>query len=825
MRILILSEVIKLEINRAIELALSGKALLFLGAGFSTEAYNINNQIMGDARKFSNFLCSEMGLPVNDDLSKVSNIYLKRNSVIEFVELLKKEFSCKDVRDYYEVITDINWNRVYTTNYDDVFEYASRRSNKSYASVTVDKDPAKYDKRNSIIHINGFIGTLTPDKLDNEFKLTSTSYNTSEFSKTKWAALFRNDLNNAKAIIFIGTSLNYDFELKQIINSNPNLKSKIIFIERRCSKEDVDIFELDAKDDFGSVEYIGLKEFTKRILDIKKEYKIKEQKPVLESFCYLNEEKYILKKPVIHDVWDLLIHGYIDENIVKSSFKDELYIIEREETNEVITRINDNKAYVAVVHADLGNGKSCFVRNLAEKVIPFGSVFLLNKSEATKSDIEIIDSFPGKKILVIENYHDHWRFIELLSNYLNDDYKLILTARTYIHETRYSELLSKLNNIDVHNINVNQLKFNDITKFIPLFDKVEKWNDYHGSSEYAKKKLLTKTYDSKMSNILIGMLKSKSIQRELDSIYDKIIGIQSFKELLIAICINSIIDLRLSSYDLVEILGIKEFSIKVKLNSEVRTIINWDDNQINVKSPIMAQYLLNEKIPKTDIINTVRKMVIYVNQYSVDNKYTKLKKRLISVSNIWLLLNQSDKLVRDLVIELFDSLKDHDFYREKPFFWLQYGIACLDNKIYDRAEEYFNLAYNKIRNLPRDFDTFQIDAHYARFLIENAIHINVYDNFESINKAHQLLVKSLNSEMQQHRYVLKQVELYKLYWAIYKHDFSLNDKSKLIKFTKYMIDKIEEYEVNKGEIEVYITKTKRNLESLITEILKSEATV
>lgn len=811
-----------MDINRAIEHAISGKALLFLGAGFSTEADNINDQKMGDAKKFSRFLCGKMGLPNNDDLSRVSNIYLKNNSVVELIDLLKNEFSCKYVNDFYKVITDVNWNRVYTTNYDDVFEYAARKSSKTYTSVTVDKEPRKYNKRNTVVHINGFIGTLTSDKLNNEFKLTSSSYNTTAFSITKWAALFRNDLNNAKAIIFIGTSLNYDLELKQIINSNPTLMGKIIFIDRNCDKSSVDVFELDAKDDFGNVEYIGLEEFSKKILEIKKTYKIENEKPELESFCYLNEKKYELKKPSIDDVWNLLLQGNVDEDIVRSNFKDEIYLIERKETSDMIARISDNKTYVAVVHSELGNGKSCFVRNLAEKAISFGNVFILNSNKSIKSDIEYIDSFSGKKILIIENYHDHWHLIDLLSNYLNDDYNLILTARSYIHETRFNELVTKLGNIEVQDINLNFLKSDDINKFIPLLDKIEKWDEFHGSNDIVKKKLLRKTYESKMCNVLIGMLKSKGIQREIDCAFEKIIEIQSFKELLIGICINSIIDLKLNSYDLVEILEMKEFNTTIKLNAEVRTLINWDDNQINIKSPIMAQYLLRFKISKIDIINTIKKMVYYPSHFDVDDKYTNLSRKLISVSNIWLLLNQSDKTVRDMVIELFDSLKDFNFYKEKPFFWLQYGIACLDNKIYDRAEVYFDLAYKKSKKLTYDFDTFQIDAHYARFLIENTIYLNVYDNCSSFKAAHNLLVKSLNSTMQTNRYVLKQLTLYRQYWDTFKNDFSSSDKNELIESTQYMINKIEKYqEGHKNSIEVYIANIKSELEKLIDEIYKS----
>ncbi len=816
---------INLEINQAIEIALSGKALLFLGAGFSTEAININDKNIGDAKAFSRFLCSEMGLDNNDDLSRVSNMFLKKKSPIFLVELLKKEFSCKSIVDSYKVITDINWNRVYTTNYDDVFEFASKQSNKAYTSITINEEPRKYNKREAIIHINGFIGTLTPDKLNNEFKLSSSSYNTSQFSRTNWAALFRNDLNNAKAIIFIGTSLNFDLELKQIINSNPTLKNKIIFIDRKCDAIDVDPFELDAKEDFGIVEFIGLEEFARKILEVRTTYEPKCENSDLDCFCFLNEKNYNYLKPKVSDIWDLLIHGNLNDDIVRSNNADELYLIERYETDEIISRIIDNRVYVLVLHSDLGNGKSCFVRNLAEKAIPYGSVFFLNGNNSSESDIEIIDSHPGKKIIIIENYHDHFKIIELLNNYINDDYKLIFTARTYIHETRFKELISKFKDIEVEDINLNFLKPSDINKLIPLLDRIEKWEEFHGRSDTEKKKLLSKNYESKMCNILIGMLQSKNVQEKINGIYDTIISIPSFKKLLIGVCINSIIDLKLTSYQLVEILEMKDFNTLVKLNEEVRTLINWDENQINIKSPIIAQYLLRNKIRKVDIINTIKTMVCYANDCGINGNYYNVSKKLVSVSNIWLLLNQSEKTVRDLVVELFDNLKDYSVYKDKPFFWLQYAIACLDNNIYDRAEVYFKLAYQKSEEMLGYFDTFQIDTHYSRFLIENSIANNIYSEKDtSFTEAHRLLSKSLNSSLQNYRYVLKQLPLYRKYWKKFKSLLNAKQKNELIRSFKYMVQRIQEYEQRKNtNVERYLIDTRKELQSTIAEIYASVA--
>jgi len=812
-----------MDLTQAIEHALSGDALLFLGAGFSIQAINCNNENMSDSKRFSNILCDKMGVKSNDDLSRVANLYLKKNSPVDLVELLKREFSCKEVSEAYKTITDVNWNRVYTTNYDDVFEFASRLSGKVISSLTLSSEPNNYNKRASVTHINGFIGTLTAEKLNNEFKLSTSSYNTSDFSKSRWAGLFRNDLNNAKAIIFIGTSLSYDIDLKRIINSNPVLKSKIIFIDKESDKSSVDIYELDAKDDFGYVEYIGLGGFVERIKAIKKTYTASGKKQNLESFELLNSKKYKYSTSKVEDVWQLLVHGEINEEIIQSNAIDDTYVIEREDATKIIDLVQNNQKQIFVIHSDLGNGKSCFVVKLAYMLTSLGNVFIMRNSRYVAKELEVIDTYNGKKILIIENYHDNWHLIDLIKDYLNDDYKLILTARSYIHETRIQELESKFKDLYINEFDINRLKSQDINKLIPLLSRIEPWQEFHNSDESTKRKLITRKYDSKMCNILIDMLKSKNIQAKINDIYNSIIEISNLKELLIAACINSVVDLTLSAYDLVELLEINDFSTIVKTNVNVRTIINWDDNQIRIKSPIIARYLLRESINDYDVINTIKNMVSYANRYDFDYKYSNVSKKLISVSNIWLLLNQSDKSVRDAVIELFDSLKDFPNYSDKPFFWLQYAIACLDNELYERSKVYFDLSYQKSKGMSYDFDNFQIDTHYARYLIVNAIKVEKKDeNCNTFQKAHNLLIKSLGSPKQIDRYVLRQVSLYYDYWTTFKSNMNTNEKNIMLRLTKSMLEKITAYKlIHQNNTENYIIEKKDHLEKIVIEILQS----
>jgi len=166
--------------EKAIEYALAGKALLFLGAGFSRMAINLLDVEMGDATELSYKLCRQMGLKENGDLSKDSNHYLRSKSSTELISLLREEFKCKSIKsdsddlaeETYKGIVDVNWNEVYTTNYDDVYETTAKIIGKKITPVTLSNNPRQYSKNEIVVHINGYIDKLTKDTLKSEFKLT-----------------------------------------------------------------------------------------------------------------------------------------------------------------------------------------------------------------------------------------------------------------------------------------------------------------------------------------------------------------------------------------------------------------------------------------------------------------------------------------------------------------------------------------------------------------------------------------------------------------------------------------------------------------------------
>lgn len=262
-----------MDIKEAIEGIFTGESILFVGSGFSYGATNSNpksHDVKGST-ELSQALLAECGIPGSTaPLTKASQVFLGRKSERDLVDFLKMEFTMSSISPEHEYITSLKWQRIYTTNYDDILEIGFAQNYKTPTSVTLSDDYEYYKsgkKSDMIVHLNGFIRTLNESKLNNEFKLTNTSYITADFIKSKWYDLLINDLRVCKSIFFIGFSMDYDLDLEKLIVGS-DIKNKAFFVVSDKTSE-VDRVYMS---DFGEVLSINLSGIIKKIKDIKSTY-------------------------------------------------------------------------------------------------------------------------------------------------------------------------------------------------------------------------------------------------------------------------------------------------------------------------------------------------------------------------------------------------------------------------------------------------------------------------------------------------------------------------------------------------------------------------
>lgn len=194
------------EISKAIESALNGNSMLFLGAGFSKGAETLNgNKILG-AKELAEALCNECGTDYpTDNLAEAADEFIDTtNDIDAAIDFLSTHLKCKSITPYHENVASVPWRCVFTTNYDNTYELACLTNGKNTKSVCLSDELKRIGaKEHLVVHLNGMIERLNKDSLFNEFKLTDSSYLTNEFQNSQWHDKFIREAEISESIIFV----------------------------------------------------------------------------------------------------------------------------------------------------------------------------------------------------------------------------------------------------------------------------------------------------------------------------------------------------------------------------------------------------------------------------------------------------------------------------------------------------------------------------------------------------------------------------------------------------------------------------------------------
>lgn len=744
-------------------------------------------------------ICDDLKIERSDNLTISATRYIEdescKKSLSEFINFLMGELECTQTSEDQDVIISVPWKRIYTTNYDNAIELSSKKQGIERESVTITN--ARYSSgRNleqAIIHINGYIRRLNEASFYEEFKITDENYNRDGFLQTTWKQLFENDLKREKAIIFIGYSLQYDQELVRFI-ANLNIKEKCIFIDIPQISRD-NAFRVRR---YGNLETIGVAGFAKEVLGILKVYIPKVKKIELVGFekrdisSYYCEENYSSI-----DVVNLLVKGDLKTKFISQKW----YCIQRKETIKEVIRQLDYKK-VVILQSKLGNGKSIFLECLAYYLMENYNVYVVRNLDSYIEDIQLIQSMAnGKNVLLVDDYGHYMQLLRELGKDFPDNLKLILTCRTAINVNLYYDLVEKYR-YNVENIaivDLDKMRDNEIMELVEMFNHNRLWGEYDTLTNAQKKKKIKRDYEANMSKIFYLLMKSEPIRKQIEDVMQTLESKLDLKEFVIAQAINSLCRLKLEYSDLCRFVHISDSLLSnYQMDSKVREIIDVEKHRFILSSSIYSQYLVMKSDMKKEMIAMLEKLYIECSDNDEwSRKYIMQRKFLISRSNIKLVFSTKRNICKEEEREIFlyyDKIKNLTTATNNPFFWLQFGITSLNLELYDIAKIYFENAYANANEM-EDFDSYQINTHYARLLlcIEMDTNKNNKDKaLEAFRKAHDLLHENSNRGAKL-SYVLRQTSLYFKYFNCYRNMMTEEDRQKFMKKAFEMTDKFLEY--------------------------------
>ena len=785
-------------LEEAIKYALNGEAILFLGAGFSIGGTSKKGKLKVGA-DLSHAICRELGIPESDNLTISSSRYLYddscKRSLSEFIIFLQDELECVNTSEVQDTITKLPWKRIYTTNYDNAVEVSGKKQGIERSSITITN--VRYEQgRNleqAIIHINGYVNRLNERTFFEEFKITDDNYNRDGLLQSSWKQLFETDLIREKAIVFIGYSLQYDQELVRCI-ANLNIKNKCLFIDVSDIKGDNE-FKIRQ---YGELYKIGADGFAKEIEAIISTYRPQKQVIELMGFEKRDMLSYFCEEHFSSvDVVNLLVKGKLEIKYIRQ----EGYCIQRKERADAVSRELENHK-VVILQSKLGNGKSIFLECLASRLLEKYNVYFVKNIDNYIEDIQIIQSVPETvNVLLVDDYGYYIKLIQELGKNFPDNLKLVLTCRTAINMNLYYDMIDKYgyNEEDIYIEDIDEMTDKEVKELVKLFNINRLWGEFDTLSTFQKEKKIKRGYGANISQVFYLLMNSEPIREKIEDVMRVLDRKLALKDFVMVQSINSLCRLKLSYSDICQFVHISDSLLRsYNMDQNIREIVDVEKHQFIISSSIFAQYLVRKKSINNEMIEMLEKIFkecsyndVWLKKYAVQRRY------LVSRSNIKLIFSGNKSLNAEeerKVFSYYDSIKNFPTATDNPFFWLQFGITSLNLKEYDIAKIHFENAYANVNKM-EDFDTYQIDTHYARLLLcyEMKTNRNNKDSaMLNFQDAHKLLYENRDTGVKLN-YVLKQTSLYKDYYEQYKTIMSDEDRSEFTNKAIEMTDKFKVY--------------------------------
>lgn len=817
------------KIEKIVKDALDGNAILFLGAGFAVGATNVNETNFPLANSLCRELIKEGNIDVDgeekedlEDLSYISMRYLDEgNTKRDLINILKKNYSCRAVGDEHKVIAKINWKRIYTTNYDDVMEIASRSESILREPVTASTHIAEvYNQKNAVIHINGYVGNITESNIDSTFKLTQKSYLNRTIPDSEWAIALHNDIVNAKSVIFIGYSLDYDLELQQIFSEDPSLKDKCVFVTLNPGKRTLYLMKK-----FGDVYDKGLLEFSKDVALINKNYDRTKKEYELSCLSEHKKSDATISKINSDNIIRLLVNGIIDDKMIAANYKNN-YVVERECIDSAVNFLSHD-GMVVVFHSDLANGKSIAMKQIEERLNRIGHVYYLDKLESSLADdLSHISSEKGLHFIFCENYNQivdspAWKIISLY-NYGNIKY--VFSARSYINDNFYGRIIRdfKLDERSLAMYELNYLTPKEIQQFIAYLNQYNLWGKQAVMNYNKKQNFLSNKCNSEIRNMLLEIYNSPYVVDKVNEILQILLRSKECKDILLMsfICYVMAIDV---SYDYIEtVLGLRINHLYFEKYKEIKELLLIDGNNIRFKSSSIAYHVIVNNNFNKDILEIACKIVNVLSKHAYSYKNISVLKLIISFSNLRMIFYRGDKEIRKMYIDFYENARKTQYYSENPFFWIQYSLAVMEIHDYGAAEIYLETASSFSKERYSE-ESYQVESLRARLLLEKTLYnfdkSNAFENFE---KAHKLICSNKTPERHYpYRQVGQYVEYYNKFYPFFTHNEKVSFMLMCVEINKKMneyINRSNNYERNNRsknrEISNIILRVKRIIDEM-----------
>lgn len=730
-----------MNLQDAVSIAKTGDCLLFTGAGFSLGARNSAGQEFPTARQFARELAKRLDVDDEYPLDVVAEYAMqddRPNGLGEhgLARLLGDTFTASAVTPSQDILASAPWRRVYTTNYDLVFESAALNSKIEWTPISTDSTPTALSQR--CVHINGHVRDLTVENLKKQIKLTHSSYASDTFVDSQWASQFRADLAVAKAVFFVGYSM-ADLDIARVMFQAPHLKDKVFFIVRENSPN----IETSVLSRYGTVSKIGVD----GLADL---FKATTAASVsgehVYSWLIKQEPAQLSDHPSDKDVIALLTLGDIKSQYIASAQADPKvrYTAKRSVLDDVYSEISQGRKWI-LIHSSLGNGKTVLKHMISHQLMAsnYKVYFDSDFEMADDDDVRNLSRTSDRTAVLVDESFNKLETIGKLRAADNSFNVFIVFTRSAIYDLDEARYLAALP-FDVRVFDANKLPTTDIASLRSMMDDLGLWGS-RSSDDFTKKdEFIKSTCGGEIANVILSIFETTEIGAKLKRSSQRVLQQRGDVSDLITLAFlmenaNTPPSLSLIS----DVLNIDAWAITRSTSfSEANDFIYVRNNEIATRSSIIARFVIRNSLTAEMILSQIARFMERFDKIRVrDKRSLSLFREFQRFSFLEPLVNSPRK--RELLIGFYQKIRNLPGCVRNPLFWLQYAIAQMSFERYKDASLYFDSAYSFAR-ADGGVQLRDVDNHYARFLLESRTKTDDWsDHYDAFKEAHGKLYEQM----------------------------------------------------------------------------------
>lgn len=690
----------------------SGRAILFLGAGFSVDARNEANEFPPLGNALAKVLSERAGFEYTGEyLATVYEAAQKHLGSQSLWDLLRKLYDIRSFADWYKIVSDITWYRIYTLNIDNLVQKIYQQGGTQRLRTII--NPAPVEERDphfgnlQCVHLHGFVETA-----DKGLTFTLPDFGNMTARPNPWYQTFIDDLYN-RSVVFIGKQLEEPMFHHYLQLRDPKDRATTEFrprsylVNRTIGKmrlatlkeRNITGIEGTAEEFFRSLaqainlDELGIQSVRREAFPhlIFREGRSTVDERVNRHFDLIRTDALPFTRKTPPD--DFFMGAEPNWSDIAEE-RDAIRTIE----SELLQNMPDERQSLSVVilHGPAGSGKTTAMMRTAHMLAARGSrvYFAQGHERIDLSGILEVAEEAAKKderiFIFMDVLSRHMAAVDysraILRNATN--VTLVLSDRT----NKYAPVSHAFVEFNPIEIRMPDLDESDVKAIIA---KLERFGFLGVLREKTPEERLSAFMDRASKQLLVALREATSGNGFDLILRDEYNGLVPMAQLAYTICCIAVAHGAPGVYTrhLLSCLGKAEFSKGVVIRDLLRGVLvpaNQSETMLKPRHRLIAHWVATEIAPVGQKVDAI---TAFLHQISSDIVPSEIKRRSPAYVAYRGMINSEglkETFANDstIVLGIYEEVKsayDHDF-----LFWLQYGMAQINAGHLDVAENYIN---------------------------------------------------------------------------------------------------------------------------------------